>query len=603
MAKISQQTIDLVKRTADIVDVVSEVVKLQPSGKNLTGLCPFHSEKTPSFFVHKDSGLFNCYGCHEKGDAIHFVQKYKNISYPEAIAELAHRYHIEIETEGGDEYHIKSDLKRPYELNEAANAFYQVNLTNMERGKVALDYIRGRGLDVHTIQYFELGYAPQERSVLFQELKSTYEPVEMMELGLINKGGKDYYDLFRHRLIFPIRNEQGKLVAFSGRILEKNENEAKYVNTPQTKLFVKSQVLYNLDKALPFIRRQKRVVLFEGYLDVIAAFQAGVKEGVCSMGTALTEEQARLIKKHTDQAVLCYDGDSAGFEAMVTGIRVLENAGLVVGVVLLPEGLDPDEFVRKKSKAAFASYLENHVIDPVEFEYEVTKRKFDLTKPSQVEEFKAQLFKSLERRGSQTLLEFYIKKLTQDLSVDESVIRSDMHHHQITQAILASNKRKKEQIANIAILSKRIRAENRLLLYFVKKREFRIPIIDALTPMFVKENLNVSILVEAEAILAKDNSLEDITELVVKAFTKESERTMVRQRLEEGIGDFSDVDLAQLIHSVNISKLEDEVLALQKDRELAPTQEEFMNISKQIQALLIRIQELKKENPWKKPKS
>jgi DNA primase len=601
VGRISQNTIDLIQNTADIVDVVSDYVTLQPAGKNFKGLCPFHSEKTPSFFVSKERNLFNCFGCHEKGNAITFIQKYKNLSYPEALKELADKYHISLEIDGDDD--IVDRFQRSYQINEMTSNFYQLNLTNLDKGKKALAYIQNRGLDIHTIQYFELGYAPIEMDSLFLHLKSDFEPVELMELGLVKKNEKEYYDLFRDRLIFPIRNEYGKVVGFSGRITEEKKNEPKYVNSPLTKLFTKGAILYNLDKALPFINREKRVVLYEGFLDVIASFQAGIKEGVCSMGTALTQEQALLLKKHTNHAVICYDGDDAGFEATAKAIEILELVGLQVSVVLLPDMLDPDEYCKKHSKQAFVKYVNEMQADPVEFEYLYLKRNIDLTKPSQVEDFKLKVFQFLIKKDSQMLLEIYTKKLALDLSVEYETIKSDLHHYQLTKAITKNLSQRHEKISSVFIPDKVVIAERRLIKYFIYAKEYRQIITDELTPYFSKESLNVQIMVNAIDLIELHKE-ENLKENTILRFDDKT-RPLVELRLKETSEEYSLDDLMQLIRTMKIHKKEIEITYLKEDAEFLKqnNRKEYLIVHNQILELKKTIDDLRKEPVWKKPKS
>lgn len=602
MARISQESIELIRNTADIVDVVSDYVQLQPSGKNFKGLCPFHSEKTPSFFVDKERGFFHCFGCGEKGNAITFVQKYKNTTFVEALKELAERYHIELDT-GGDDT-LVDHHKRSYDINETANSFYQINLTNLEKGKKAFEYIKGRGLDIHTIQYFEIGYAPDEPKALFSQMKVNYEPVELIELGLLKKGENDYFDLFRNRLMFPIRNEFGKTVGFSGRIIENNPLEPKYVNSPQTKIFTKGKVLYNLDKALPFINREKRVVLFEGFLDVISAFSAGIKEGVCSMGTALTPEQAYLLKKHTDHAVLCYDGDSAGFEASSKAIPILEEAGLRVSVVLLPEKLDPDEFVKKRSKAEFVKWINEKSMDPFEFEYHYLKSSFDLTKPSQVEELKLRIFNILLKSDSQMLMEIYIKKLSADLNISYDILQSDLHHFQLTKAIKTSQNKRKEKIFNVVIQNRAVVAERRILCYFIKANEYREVINNLIGGIFTKDRENLEILINAEEFI-KSGITENLKEKVIGTFV-ESKRASVAKRLNDHGEPYSIDDLLQLIMTYKIHEVELEIEEVNQQLaalgEFAKKEETTPLFNKKVE-LTKKIREIRKENLWKKTKS
>lgn len=602
MARISQSTIELIQNTADIVDVVSDYVSLQPAGKNFKGLCPFHSEKTPSFFVSKERNIFNCFGCHEKGDSIRFIQKYKNISYVEALMQLAEKYHITVETEG--EMSFVDRYQRYYQLNEKTSNYYQLNLTNLDKGKKAFDYIQSRGLDVHTIQYFEIGYAPNEMDALYQHLRSEYEPIEMMEIGLIKKNESDYYDLFRDRLMFPIRNEFGKVVGFSGRIYENKPQEAKYVNSPYTKIFTKGDILYNLDKAQPFINREKRIVLYEGFLDVIASFQAGIKEAVCSMGTALTEDQALLIKKYTNHAIVCYDGDDAGFEAISKAIPILQQADLAVSVVLLPEGLDPDEYTKKYGRTTFVRFINETQVDPVEFEYQYLKKRVDLTKPSQVEDLKLKVFLFLLAKDSQMLLEIYTKKLAEDLNVEYDSIKSDLHHFQITRAITKSLSERHEKLPSQVVISKSVRGENRLVQYYMENKAYRQIIIDELGEIFTKDKINTHIIINAQEFF-KSVQDKSIKEKVISVFDEKT-RDQVRRRLDPLGEQFSQEDLYQLIYTMKISKFENDIIEIKEQADYYRQQgqmAEYKQLHSQIIELKLKIEKLRKESVWKKPKS
>ncbi|MDP3129797.1 MAG: DNA primase, partial [Bacillota bacterium] len=384
MAPISQQAIDAIMNASDIVDVVGEYVKLQPAGKNFKGLCPFHSEKTPSFFVSPEKHIFHCFGCGEKGNAAAFLSKYKNISWPEAMKELADRHGIPLELDR--KYGPDESFQRYYEINATASDFYQLALTNSTEGKPALDYLLTRGLDLHTIQQFELGFSPDGADQLYRNLKGKFQELDMLQIGLIKKNAEgNYYDLFRNRVMFPIKNEYGKVVAFSGRLYKKAENEPKYVNSPFTEIFTKGDTLYNLDRAQPAIKTAKRVILYEGFMDVIASVNAGVKEAVASMGTALTPVQAALIKRFADKVCVCYDGDEPGFEAISKAIPLLEEAKLDVSVLLLPDDLDPDEFVRKYSAEKYRAFVDQNQVDKYEFRYQRLIRHADLRRAAEVE--------------------------------------------------------------------------------------------------------------------------------------------------------------------------------------------------------------------------
>jgi len=598
---ISQKTIDLIQNTADIVDVVSDYVSLQPAGKNFKGLCPFHSEKTPSFFVSKERNIFNCFGCGEKGGAVQFLQKYKNISFVEALEQLAQKYHIEMETD--TKIKPSSNFERYYRINEQATKFYEINLTNLEKGKTALDYLIKRGLDIHTIQYFEMGYAPNEFDSLYLQLHLEFEPLDLLEIGLIKKStDAGYYDLFRDRIIFPIRNELGKVVGFSGRIYQDLPLEAKYVNSPFTKIFTKGEFLYNLDRAIPFIKREKRVVLYEGFMDVIASVNAGIKESVCSMGTALTEMQAKLIKKYTDTVLLCYDGDSAGFEAMHKAIQVLEAQHLNVSLILLPEELDPDDYVKKYSKSDFSHYLSNNQIDVHEFNYQHLKKDLDFSKASNIEKLKLSMFEYLIKLDSGMVMEIYTKRLAEDIQVDFETIKSDLHHYQLTKIISQTLNNRKTKSTDVAIMEKNYQAELTLMNYYLKSQEFREIIDRELTSYFAKDPLIKEILINIlELVETKKDGQMD--RQLLKQFSAQKQKTVESRLLDKNYS-YSLEDLTQLIMTVKCRDIELEIEELKKIAEeyKKTDQSKYLEIHSKIKTLKHKIDALRKDTLWKKTK-
>ncbi len=555
MARISQKTVEQVKDAADILDVVGEFVVLQPAGKNYKGLCPFHNEKTPSFFVSKERRSFHCFGCGEKGDAINFIQKYKNISYNEAIEYLAGKYNIEVEREGN--YELEVNQERYYRINQEAMEFYQVHLTNMDKGKKALDYLKSRGLDIHTIQYFEIGYAPQESDSLYQHLKQKYEEIELLTVGLIRKtasGG--YVDLFHDRIIFPIKNESGKVVGFSSRLYEDRENEPKYINSPFTEIFTKGETIYNLDKAQPFIRSEKRVVLYEGFMDVIASVKAGLKAAICSMGTQLTENQAHMIKRYTDKVTLCYDGDTAGFEATAKAIKLLINEQLEVEIVLLPEGLDPDDYVRKYGTKAFSDYLNSRPIDVYEFLYEQMKKGSDLTKPRQIEAFKLKVFDFLIDKDSATIGDLFMHRISNDTGIAFDTIKSDYNSYMLTRAIRISLENRRQAQSGPKIVGAYEKAEAILINYYLADARYRAKIRNELS-YFAEDHLNLEILLTIDD-LVNTSENGNLRQKVVNMFSRDKQ-TDVEKRLTLDHDELKEVELDQCIQTLKCRRIDREI--------------------------------------------
>ncbi len=561
MGLISQKTIEQIKNAADILDVVGEFVALQPAGKNHKGLCPFHNEKTPSFFVSKERNSFHCFGCGEKGDAITFVMKYKNLAYVESLRYLAERYNIAIETDVFEPQ--QANIDRYYRINEEALQFYALHLTNLEKGQDALAYLRSRDLDIHTIQYFEIGYAPRELDALYQYLKTKYEEIDLLSIGLIKKTETGYIDLFRDRIIFPIKNELGKVVGFSGRTFAGGFDEPKYVNSPYTEIFTKGEVVYNLDKAQTFIRKEKRITLYEGYMDVIASVKAGVKDAVCSMGTQLTPRQAALLKRYADKVLLCYDGDAAGFEATAKAATILEEAGLSVQVVLLPDGLDPDDFVKKNSAKAFQEYLAKQQLDLYDFRYLFMTRGVDLKKPSAIESLKARLFDFLITENSGSISEIFIARLAEDCKVTYESLREDFNNYRLTKAIHLQQKQRRATKIDQPIIKAGEAAENILINYCLNSEAFRNRLADLLSPGFWLDSLNRQIAVEIETLAADSPQLLTRSTIITR-FSAGTRDKVANRLFAEGY-EYNDTEFSQCVTTIRIRDVEYELADI-KDR-------------------------------------
>ncbi len=368
-----ERFLDELLSRSDIVDVVSSYVQLtKKSGSNQFGLCPFHSEKTPSFSVSPDKQIYHCFGCGKGGSSINFIMEMENLSFPEAVAFLARRYGMQVPDESPDEFRGKRT--RILELNKDAARFFYENLKK-PIGRGAVDYINARGISKEMVVRFGMGMAPDSWNTLYDEMrKKGYLPQDMLDAGLI-KSGKNggYYDTFRNRLMFPVIDVRGSVIGFSGRIL--GDGEPKYLNSPDTVVFKKSKNLFGLNLA----KKSKlgMIVLVEGNIDVVSLHQAGIDCAVASLGTSLTPDQARLISRYTDNAVICYDSDSAGMKAAQRAIDILEKTGLTVKVLQVPGAKDPDEFIKEKGPDAFKLLLErseNHI----EYRIMSIRKKYDL---------------------------------------------------------------------------------------------------------------------------------------------------------------------------------------------------------------------------------
>ena len=369
---IDQPTIDRILDAANIVDVVSDFVTLRKRGVNYVGLCPFHDDKTPSFYVSPAKNICKCFACGEGGTAVHFIMKHEQMGYLDALRYLAKKYNIEIhERELTDrEKQIRSERESLFIVNAWAQQYFTSMLHEHIDGRnIGMRYFAERGFREDTIRKFQLGYSLEQRDALYQEaLKRGYKKEYLEKTGLIiaYDDGR-VSDRFRGRVIFPVHSLSGKVVAFGGRVLKKDEKTAKYVNSPESEIYHKSNELYGIYFAKQAIVKADRCFLVEGYTDVISMHQAGVENVVASSGTALTHGQIRLIHRFTNNITVLYDGDAAGIKAAIRGIDLLLEEGMNVKVVLLPDGEDPDSFARSHSASEFAEFIRQHETDFIRF--------------------------------------------------------------------------------------------------------------------------------------------------------------------------------------------------------------------------------------------
>jgi DNA primase len=439
----SQQLLQEIKEKNDIVSVISEYVTLKRTGRSWTGLCPFHSEKTPSFTVTPDKQFFYCFGCSTGGDVISFIMKLENRDFLEAARFLADRAGIIWpESKGFSEADQQKEVL--YKINHLAMIVYNRCLHNLDSGKGALHYFQNRGITVETCQKFHLGYAPPTWHTLTEILKKKGVSLTQAEsLGLISLGENGYYDRFRDRVIFPITDAKENVIGFGGRTLEQappktteahyskvipNELSSqnvrphpKYLNSPETPIFRKGNFLYGLAWAKDSIRRSNQAIIVEGYLDVIQAHQAGFTQTVASLGTALTKEQARLIKRYASEVILAYDADLAGQHATSRGMEILKEAGLTVKIILLPTGEDPDSLIRTKGGAQFEFLLKN-ALNLTDFKLKSVIKEFDLTTLEGQMAAAEAVMPQIAEIDNQINREFYLRQLVRETGISEPSI-------------------------------------------------------------------------------------------------------------------------------------------------------------------------------------
>lgn len=405
----------------NILDVISPLVPLKKSGSNYKACCPFHKEKTPSFTVSESKQIFHCFGCGASGDAISFVMKYYNLTFPEAVERLAAQYGVVIPRRKDT---FISDSPVYYELNRKAAKYYLK--TFYEAGNPGMEYMKKRGIELETLRAFGIGYADQNWQGLTDELEKQGCDMRIAEeLGLIQISSKNNrrFDYFRERIIFPIVDTRRRVIGFGGRLI--GDGEPKYLNSKDSRAFHKGSNLFGLNLARSEIQKEGFAFLVEGYMDVMGLYQAGVRNSVASLGTALTENQARLLKRYTKKAVICYDADQAGTRAALRGIDVLRASGFEIKVMKLEGAKDPDEFARKFGREAFLKRAEEGSLGDVDYRVEIVRKDFDLGDTSDAVKF-YKAVAGILRGLAPVEAEIYIKKIAKNFGISEGALRREV---------------------------------------------------------------------------------------------------------------------------------------------------------------------------------
>lgn len=425
--RVSDQLVETIRDRSDLVSLVSEYLTLKKAGQNFTGLCPFHAEKTPSFSVNPSKQFFHCFGCGVGGDIFQFVMKIEGIAFPEALRRLAVKAGVALPEDRAEEREspARRETAQIYELNEAAAAYFHRNLIERPEGALCRDYLKGRGITGETIKAFSIGFALPRRDDLLKHFGNQFSRSLLEKAGLLSKregaqGEEALFDRFRNRVLFPIRNLQGRVVGFGGRVLD--DSQPKYLNTPETPVFTKGKHLFALDRAKG--AGIHSLIIVEGYFDVIAAHQAGIPNVVGTMGTALTPDHLRLIRRISEKVVLIFDPDEAGARAALRTAPLLIEEGISAKVVSLPSGEDPDLFIRKEGKAGFLKTLEEGKT-PVDF---AIFKLAEASAPKSVDDkikIIEEIFPLIEKLSNEVEQSHYLKRLSDVLQIKEQSLRAD----------------------------------------------------------------------------------------------------------------------------------------------------------------------------------
>jgi len=428
--RIPEEVIQQVQEKTDILDLIGQYVDLKKTGRNYFGLCPFHSEKSPSFAVHPEKRLFHCYGCGESGNVFTFLMKIEGYDFPEAVRYLAEKVGIDIPREDTtrekpEAVKKKEKMVQAHEL--AAKLFHHV-LLHTDAGKDALHYLEQRKIQPETIQTFGLGYSPDRWDFLATFLeKRGFSLTFLEEAGLLscNESKGRHYDKFRGRIMFPIQDSQGNTVAFGGRVL--GDGTPKYLNSSESPIFSKSRLLFNLHRARSHMRKAREAVLFEGYVDVISAWQAGIYNGIASLGTALTDEQAKIISRNVESVIVCYDSDNAGMEAAFKGAKILSDMGCLVKVAQMPGGMDPDEYIRQYGGERFKKDILSTAISMTAFRLQMIKRKYQMNDEGQRIRYIQEALEEIAQLSSAIERDHYLRQLADEFHLSLEALKQDLY--------------------------------------------------------------------------------------------------------------------------------------------------------------------------------
>ena len=457
MPMLTNEKINEIRNSVDIVDVISSYVSLTPRGKNYFGICPFHDDNNPSMSVSKEKQIYTCFSCGATGNVFKFIQDYENVDFIEAVKIIADKGNIEL--------NLKSPLKvtnkynNLYEMYNISKKLYQNNL-NTKDGEKAKKYLLDRKIDEETIKKFEIGYAVKNNSLLFNIFKKkNYSLKDMLDSGLINQNKNTYNDVYYNRIIFPLYNLQGQVVAYSGRIYE-TEDTSKYINTKETPIFKKGELLYNYFRAKEAVKKQKKVIIVEGFMDVIRLSTIGLDNVVASMGTAITKEHALLLRKLSSNIVLCFDGDNAGLKATLACMDELEKLGIKPTIIRLKEDLDPDEYILKYGKDSFLSLLDNPV-DMLDFKLEHLKNNRNLNNSTELSDYVNDVIKEINKIDDDILKKVALNKISKETGLEVAFLEGK----------IKTVKKVKEVKKKTVKYNKYQKAESYLIYYMLKSTD------------------------------------------------------------------------------------------------------------------------------------
>lgn len=570
MAFYSDEVTEEVRASNDIVDVISHYVSLQRKGNNYFGLCPFHREKTPSFSVAADKQIFHCFGCGVGGNVIHFIMKVENISFPEAIEFLAERVNITLPASNYDLDMSQEELRlreankaEMYEINKIAGRFFY---DNIEKSKIAQDYIMKRQIDKKTVAKYGLGFALGDNGLTKLLQSKNFKEENILATGLVGKTEKGYmYDKFKNRFMFPIFDVRKRLIAFGGRTLESSEvmkanGIPKYVNSPENLIYSKGRHLYGLNVAKSSNEKMKKLLVVEGYMDVISPHQAGITNVVASLGTALTEQQGRLLRQYADEVILSYDSDAAGQKAIQRGIEIMQSLGVPVKVLKMDGAKDPDEYVLKYGPERFEKLIDNS-ISPAEYKIDLLKAEYNLEDISDKINFLTKMAEVLSKVENTIERDVYVDKYSQELNVGKEAIVAEIEKRTIRSSY-QNNKwqQPKPVLLNVdetAEEKAKIQREKMIIyLLTLRKQEIFQMLKDVYTIEDIESSTYKSLILKLYS-LYENEDIEDKD--IMSVCDTDYEKSLLSEvMMKNNIRDDTDKFAKEIIRNIKIEKLQNE---------------------------------------------
>lgn len=594
---INEDIIEEIKERADIVDTISSYVTLNRSGSNLVGLCPFHGEKTPSFTVSSSKQFFHCFGCGESGDSITFIMKKENLDFKGAVELLADKLGIELDGKEVD-MELVEEKKTLYEINRQAGKFFHEILL---KDQSSLDYLKNRGMEITDIRRFGIGFIPDEWEKLYNLLTSKgYKDDKIEKVGLISKrkNGNGYYDRFRNRIMFPIIDRNNQIIGFGGRVVD--DSMPKYLNSKESVIFNKGNNLYGLNLVKKYSDK-KKILLVEGYMDVIALFSKGINYSVASLGTALTPTQAKLLKRYGEEIYIAYDSDTAGTKATIRAVDIISEEGIKPKVVQLPSGMDPDDYIQKSGKIRFERLLKE-ALSPINYKIMLNKKKYDISNTEQKILFTKEISKVIRELKSPIEEDVYIEKISKDTGISKEAIQREVRGGYYNKANIQNNNIKKEnhnkEVQISRIKSAHTKAEMDLIKIMIMDKDY-FNIIDGKVRESNFSSKECKGLYELIKIKYENTDIIDIDEIINEALDMEIDQNIIRS-LRQGFLEYKPTNIEQviddLINTLVVNNLEEKRKAIIKEIESFDQDPEKMQGNKEyFKEICIELTNLNKE--------